>query len=79
MAFQATQFPFGDAEGIGSHTFRRVTAILGEAQRGRVSLGERRPWQPTESLNRLVLEYDLTGPEEEGLSRAERRQLLEAA
>ena len=69
----------GDAEGIGSHTFRRVTVILEEAQRGRVSLGERRPWQPTEPLNRLVLEYDLTGPEEEGLSRAERRQLLEAA
>lgn len=69
----------GDAEGVGSHTFRRLTAILEEAQRGRVSMGERRPWQQTESLNQLVLEFDLTGPEEEGLSRAERRQLLEAA
>lgn len=68
-----------DAEGIGSPTFRRVTAVLEEAQRGRVSLGECRPWQQSDPLNRLELEYDLTGPEEEGLSRAERRRLLEAA
>ncbi|MCQ3823033.1 hypothetical protein JEG40_11795, partial [Streptococcus agalactiae] len=27
----------------------------------------------------LQLDFDLTGPEEEGLSRAERRRLLEAA
>ena len=68
-----------DAEGIGSPTFRRVTAILKEAQRGRVFLDECRPWQSSDPLNRLELDYDLTGPEEEGLSRAERRRLLEAA
>jgi len=68
-----------DAEGIGSHTLRKVTAVLEEAQRGQVSLDECRPWQPSKSLNRLWLDYDLTGPEEEGLSRAERRRLLEAA
>ena len=68
-----------DAEGIGSPTFRRVTTVLEEAQRGRVSLGECRPWQPGNPRNRLELDYDLTGPEEEGLSRAERRRLLEAA
>ena len=68
-----------DAEGIGSPTFRRITTVLEEAQRGRVSLGECRPWQPGNPRNRLELDYDLTGPEEEGLSRAERRRLLEAA
>ncbi len=68
-----------DAEGIGSPTFRRITTVLEEAQRGRVSLGECRPWQPGNPRNRLELDFDLTGPEEEGLSRAERRRLLEAA
>ncbi len=68
-----------DEEGIGSHTVRRVMAILEEAQRGRVSLDECRPWQPSDPLSRLELAYDLTGPEEEGLSRAERRRRLEAA
>jgi hypothetical protein len=67
------------AEAIGSHSVRRVTAALEVAQSGRVTLDERRPWQAAEPLNQLVLYYDLTGPEEEGLSRAERRQILETA
>jgi hypothetical protein len=35
--------------------------------------------EPDPPLSRLELDFDLTGPEEEGLSRAERRRLLEAA
>jgi Zn-dependent peptidase ImmA (M78 family) len=68
-----------DAEGVGSHTTRRVTAESRNPQLGEMELIERRPWQPTRSINSLKLTYDLTGPESEGYSRAERRQLLEAA
>jgi len=68
-----------DADGVGSPTYRRVTALLEEAQRGRISLGECRPWQPGNPLNRLELGYDFSGPEEEGYSKVERRRMLEAA
>lgn len=68
-----------DAEVIGGPVVRRVTAAPEAAQRGRMSLNERRPWQPTSANSSLTIDYDLTGPEQEGLSRAERRHLLEAA
>lgn len=70
-----------DQEGIGSHAIRYVTAglELEEGQRGQVSLNECRPWQPTAPISHVTLNYDFTGPEEQGFSRAERRQLLEAA
>ena len=68
-----------DDLGIGNPTFRRLTAVLKEPKRGRVSMDERRPWQPDQPLNRFELAYDLTGPESEGYSRAERRQVLGAA
>jgi Zn-dependent peptidase ImmA (M78 family)/predicted secreted protein len=68
-----------DHEGIGGPVTRSVTAALEQARRGQVSLVECRPWQPTTPITNLSFEYDFTGPEEEGLSRAERRHLLEAA
>lgn len=68
-----------DAQGIGGPVVRRVTAAVEAAQRGRMSIEERRPWQPNPALAHLTLDFDLTGPEPEGLSRAERRHLLEAA
>ena len=68
-----------DGDGIGGPTWRKLTATTEETPRGHVSLEERRPWQPGPPLNRLELDYDLTGPEEEGYSRAERRRMLEAA
>lgn len=68
-----------DTEAIGGPVVRRVTAAPEAAQRGRMSLNERRPWQPTSANSSLTIDYDLTGPEQEGLSRAERRHLLEAA
>jgi len=68
-----------DGEGIGGPIIRRVTAEPPEPYRGRLTLDERRPWEPNEPIASLNLEFDLTGPEEEGLSRAERRSLLEAA
>jgi Zn-dependent peptidase ImmA (M78 family) len=68
-----------DQEGVGGPVIRHVTAGLEQGQRGRVSLDECRPWQPNAPISRVTLSYDFTGPEKEGFSRAERRQLLEAA
>ena len=69
----------GDGDGVGGPVIRRVTAAPPETYRGRLALDERRPWDPDPPLSSLAVEVDLTGPEEEGLSRAERRSLLEAA
>ena len=68
-----------DNDGIGGPVIRRVTAAPEDGGRGMLQLDERRPWEPEPPLSRLHLDFDLTGPEEEGLSRAERRILLEAA
>lgn len=68
-----------DSDGIGGPVIRRVTAAPEDGGRGMLQLDERRPWEPEPPLSRLHLDFDLTGPEEEGLSRAERRKLLEAA
>jgi Zn-dependent peptidase ImmA (M78 family) len=68
-----------DGEGVGGPVIRRVTAEPPEPYRGCLALDERRPWEPDEPIASLNVEFDLTGPEEEGLSRAERRSLLDAA
>jgi Zn-dependent peptidase ImmA (M78 family) len=68
-----------DGEGVGGPVIRRVTAAPPDTHRGSMSVDERRPWDPEPPLSNLTVEFDLTGPEEEGLSRAERRSLLEAA
>ncbi|MBV9840652.1 MAG: ImmA/IrrE family metallo-endopeptidase [Sphingomonadaceae bacterium] len=68
-----------DGDGIGGPVIRRVTAAPEEGGYGLLQLDERRPWEPDPPLSRLALDFDLTGPEEEGYSRAERRRLLEAA
>jgi hypothetical protein len=68
-----------DPAGIGGPVIRHVTAAMEHAARGQVSLNECRPWQPATPISQVTLNYDFTGPEEQGLSRAERRQLLEAA
>jgi len=68
-----------DSAGIGGPVTRHVTAGLEQPTRGLLSLNESRPWQPASPITRVRLNYDFTGPEEEGLSRAERRQLLQAA
>lgn len=68
-----------DAEGVGSPVIRRVTTAPPDTHRGWLSLDERRPWEPDPPLASFEVEFDLTGPEEEGLSRAERRSLLAEA
>ena len=67
-----------DPEGVGGPVIRRVTAAVDAADRGRLSMDERRPWQPAPAAT-LVLDYDMTGPEPTGMSRADRRRMLEAA
>jgi Zn-dependent peptidase ImmA (M78 family) len=68
-----------ETESIGDPGIRRVTAKPPKEYRGRLVLNESRPWDPSQTISKLELDLDLTGPEEEGLSRAERRQMLEAA
>ena len=66
-------------DSVGDNVLRRVTAAPPDDFRGLIELAEFRPWDPDALLTKLDVEMDLTGPEEEGLSRAERRSLLEAA
>ena len=68
-----------EADSIGDVGVRRVTAQPPNDYRGRLVLDEARPWDSSQSLSRLEFNLDFTGPEEAGLSRAERRQMLEAA
>ncbi len=68
-----------DPEGVGSHPTRRIIVESRDRQVGDLQLIERRPWQPAKAINTFGFAYDLSGPEDEGYSRAERRQLLEAA
>jgi Zn-dependent peptidase ImmA (M78 family) len=69
-----------DAAGIGGNVTRLITALSEGQQHGRMVLAERRPWIPDGTpLGAFSVHYDLTGPEMEGLSQAERRHLLEVA
>lgn len=69
-----------NGEAVGGHVTRSITTRSEGQQTGRMVLGERRPWMPDgDPLEAFCVHYDLTGPEDEGLSHAERRLLLEAA
>ena len=69
-----------DGETVGGPVTRSITARSQGPQEGRLALAERRPWTPdSEPLTAFSVHYDLSGPEGEGLSQAERRQLVEAA
>ncbi|MCO6364374.1 ImmA/IrrE family metallo-endopeptidase [Paracoccus sp. 08] len=65
-----------ETESIGDPGVRRVTAQPPQDYRGRLVLDEVRPWDSDQVLTRLELDFDFTGPEEEGLSRIERRERL---
>jgi Zn-dependent peptidase ImmA (M78 family)/predicted secreted protein len=69
-----------DGETVGGHVTRSITTLSEGQQLGRMVLAERRPWIPDGApLGAFCVHYDLTGPEDEGLSHAERRLVLEAA
>lgn len=70
--------PAGEA--VGSHVTRSITARSEGPQQGRLALAERRPWLAEgPPFTSFCVHYDLSGPEGEGISQAERRRLLEAA
>lgn len=62
---------------IGGANLRRITAACDRPVRGRIELAERRSWEQGPPAARIELDLDFTGPEEPGLSRAERRYLLQ--
>lgn len=67
-------------DALGGHVVRRIIAKSLVPQSGRITLAERRPWTlDNPPLTAFGFAYDLTGPEGEGWSRAERRQTIEAA
>lgn len=68
-----------DGDGVGGPNIRRVVATPAADAWGVMHLEQRRPWLADAPLSVLTLPFDLTGPEETGLSRAERRQRLAAA
>ena len=60
----------------GGDVTRWIAARSTASHSGQLAITERRPWIETgEPLSSLRFEYDLCGPETEGLSKAERRQL----
>lgn len=67
------------SEEIGGPVIRRVTATAADADRGTLAIDECRPWAPEVPLSSIHVEYDFTGPEVAGYSRAAKRNLLEAA
>jgi hypothetical protein len=64
---------------VGGPVVRRVTAAVEVADSGRVSIAERRPWQPVPPAASLTFDFDMTGPEPTGMSRADRRRFFEMA
>ncbi len=67
-------------ETIGGHVMRSITARSEGPQQGRMALAERRPWLAEGApLASFCVHYDLSGPQDEGISQAERRRLLGAA
>lgn len=68
-----------DEREIGGPMYRRITASPPESYLGNLQLDERRPWGTDDPLSQLTFSLDFTGPEEAGLSRAEKRSLLSVA
>lgn len=66
-----------DPTSVGGPVARRVTACIDDPRRGAIELNERRPWDPLSVASSFKLEFDVTGPEIDGLSRADRRRMFE--
>jgi len=83
--FQQSGFTFvndrkigGISEAIGGPVTRSVTALPKGKPSGSIRLDERRPWESGPPEDSVIFDFDLSGPEPKGLSRAERRARLEA-
>ncbi len=67
-----------DEDLVGGVVFRTVISEAINGALGRVSLREVRPWQATgQPLHSVNLEVDLSGPEQSGLYKAQRRKALQ--
>jgi Zn-dependent peptidase ImmA (M78 family) len=68
-----------DEDLVGGVVFRTVISEARNGALGRVSLREVRPWQAKENpLHSLSLDVDLSGPEQSGLYKTQRRKALQA-
>ncbi len=73
------RLPMNDNE-CGGDVTRWIEARSKASHTGELALAEKRPWlEGGDSLSSLRFAYDLSGPETEGLSKAERKQLWGAA
>ncbi len=72
-----------DADGIGGSTMRLITTAAHDRRLGELRLAESRPWQPANPRNTFALQYNLTGAEQQGWYKDQRKQhhqaLLKAA
>jgi predicted secreted protein len=80
FAIVRDEYEAPDNKTIGGVVTRTVTAHSSDRHSGELNLQEARPWLGADQpLAEFTLTFDLSGPEEEGLSQAERRSWLEAA
>lgn len=64
---------------IGANGLRQIVTKNTDAFVNPVRIFERRPWNPQPPLNTIHINFDLSGPEQQGFCREEKRRLLEAA
>lgn len=69
----------GRTDEVGASVYRRLVAHPKGETKEELSMGERRPWDPSQQFNHFELKCELAGKEFPGASRAARRQMLEAA
>jgi Chagasin family peptidase inhibitor I42 len=67
-----------DVEGVGGSTMRLITTAAHDRRLGELRLSESRPWQPASPRTTLALQYNLTGAEQQGWYKDQRRQHQEA-
>ena len=67
----------GDEEECGSTLTRVLVTRVRESCECQVSLSERRPWQPDESVGKLAIAFDMQG-KEDGLPRLARKAIIAA-
>ena len=63
------------SDAVGASVLHKITTGAAPRSAGSINLAHRRPWQAQEPpLEQLTIDYDVTG-KENGLARAQRRQL----
>lgn len=76
FAIVRDEYEAPDNKTVGGVVTRTVTVHSSDRHSGQLSLQEARPWlRSDQPLAEFTLTFDLNGPEEEGLSQAERRYM----